>query len=50
MDRDENQTDPSTAIILFNFPVFFFASIISYYYHLLLSYICVNLFFNYFFI
>lgn len=36
MDRDENQTDPSTAIILFNFPVFFlqvsFLIIIIYYY------------------
>lgn len=47
MDRDENQTDLSAAIILFNFPVFFYKYHFCIYYSL---YICVNLFFNYFFI
>lgn len=47
MDRDENQTDPWTSVVPFNFPDFFLV-----FYHFYIhyySYICVNLFFQLFF-
>lgn len=47
MDRDENQTDPWTSVVPFNFPDFFL--VFYHFYVHYYSYICVNLFFQLFF-